>query len=124
MPETDKMSIRAVITGRLERSAPILVNMYLQNNKEILTQHQGTVLEIAPSEPLKPVSRVEDILLVSKSMTLFLFLHDIVHRDDNVSCRQESDHWGNKTSNRQAPFTLTLLWMLSLHPRWGFATPF
>lgn len=58
MSETDKMSIRAVIVGRLERNTPMLVNMYLQSNKEIFTQHKGTVLEIATSEPLKSVSRV------------------------------------------------------------------
>lgn len=76
------MNIRAVIVGRLERNTPILVNRYLQNNKETFTQHQGTVLETAPSEPLKLVSRVEDkkdVFLFSKSMTFFLFLHDIVH---------------------------------------------
>lgn len=82
MSQTDEMSIRAVTMGRLERNTPILVSMYLQNKKEIFTQHQGTVLEIVPSESLKPVSRVadwEDILLLSKSMTFILFLHDMVH---------------------------------------------
>lgn len=47
MSETDKMSIRAVIVGRPERRTPLLVNMYLQLEKTF-TQHQGTVLEIAP----------------------------------------------------------------------------
>lgn len=56
--EIDKSSIRAVIMGRQERNTSVLVNMYLQNNKEILNQHQGTVLEITPRETLKSVSRV------------------------------------------------------------------
>lgn len=58
MSKTDKMSIRAVIVGRLEGNTPMLVNMYLQSNKEIFTQHERTVLEIATSEPIKSVSRV------------------------------------------------------------------
>lgn len=56
MSETHKMSIRAVIMGRPERRTPLLVNMYLQF-KEIFTQHQGTVLGIAPKEEVSALVR-------------------------------------------------------------------
>lgn len=57
MSETDKMSIKAVIVGRLERTTPLLVNMYLQF-EEIFTQHQGTVLKIAPKEEVSALVRL------------------------------------------------------------------